>query len=129
MKSRNRVSSALLLSMLILTVAGACRQSGTSDVSQDESQRIVLATIDETKAFVQNDLAQPIPDSYDIPSYITSGLPIEQVYDTLEKRYPQFYGLEGETYLRAIMNAPEQYQQLSLENKAIRRYYDPNSRY
>ncbi|MDX1476537.1 MAG: hypothetical protein R3301_02485 [Saprospiraceae bacterium] len=130
MKSSSKsIYSFFRLLVVTMLLWSACQQSAPDQNSEEPAQRIVLNSLDETKVFVQNDLAQPIPDDYAIPSYISSGLPVTQVYDSLQQRYPQFYGLEGESYLQAIMAAPEQYLRMSLENKAIRRYYDPNSRY
>lgn len=119
---RSITSIAFLLIILSGLMAVGCS-------SKEKSEPIVLGTIEETREFVRNNLATPIPDSYDIPTYISSGLPLEQVYDSLARRYPDFYGLEGDTYLNAIMRNPERYLQMSLESKSIRRYYDPNSKY
>lgn len=113
---------------LFLTIAIACKNSEGEQKAQQEP-KIVLRTVDEAKAFISDNLKKPIPADYKIPSYITSKLPLEQVYDTLKMRYPTFYGKEGESYIQAIMADPNTYLQLSLESKSIRRYYDPNSDY
>lgn len=78
---------------------------------------------------VQSELPKPIPEDYQIPSYISSGLPLAQGYDTLARRYPLFYGFQGEQSLASSTKYPQTYQRMSLESKSIRRYYDRNSRY
>jgi len=140
---RSRISIIMLSFFVAVVISGvftACKQeSEQTSQSEADVQRtqqpaltrtsVVLKTLDEAREFVRTNLPKPIPDDYKIPVYISSELPLEQVYDTLEKKYPDFYGLDGETYLRAIMKAPDRYLKMSLESKSIRRYYDPNSRY
>lgn len=116
------ITNAMVLALVYSTLIMGCQ-------SKTEQEPIVLASIEETKEFVRNDLAAPIPDEYEIPAYISSGLPLDQVYDSLAQRFPDFYGLDGDTYLNAIMRSPERYLQMSLQSKSIRRYYDPNSKY
>ena len=77
---------------------------------------------------MKKNLDKGIPKDFNIPDYITSGLPVQQVYDSLGKRHPEFYGFTGK-YLDSIWRHPQRYLQLSDENKAIRRYYDPRSEY
>lgn len=129
MHTRHLQLRTSLFMLLALSLAIACKDSEASEKKAQPEQKIVLRTVDEAKAFISNNLKQPIPEDYKIPSYITSKLPLEQVYDTLKLRYPTFYGKEGESYIQAIMADPNTYLKLSLESKSIRRYYDPNSDY
>ena len=120
-----------LLVLVILIVFTSCNKSTdkVSDTTKKSEKKIVFKSEDDVKAFIAENLKQPIPSDYKIPSYITSGLPLTQVYDTLKLRYPSFYGKEGQAYLHAVMDDPNTYLKLSLESKSIRRYYDPNSKY
>lgn len=112
-----------ILPLLVLLSGWAC--SGKAA----EPEEVPLQSRLEARELVKRNLQEPIPDNYVIPTYIKSGLPLRQVYDTLAKRYPMFYGFQGEQYLDSIVRHPRRYLELSKESKAIRRYYDPNSRY
>lgn len=102
----------------------ACSASDTTAPAE-----VPLQNRQQALELVKAELPKPIPEDYVIPTYITSGLPLAQVYDTLARRYPMFYGFQDEQYLDSIVRYPQRYLQLNLESKAIRRYYDPNSRY
>ena len=130
-KMKLRTSTFLYMLVAALFCFGCGQDNGgaTSNAKRAAKSKIVFNSDDEVKEFIRNNLAQPIPNSYKIPKYISSGLPLEQVYDTLEVRYPGFYGKEGDDYLQAIKSNPETYLEMSLESKSIRRYYDPNSKY
>jgi hypothetical protein len=120
----------IYLLILVIFVGVACQQSTKgNEQPKEQKQKLVFRTEEEVKAFIGENLKKPIPADYKIPSYISSGLPLEQVYDTLKARYPTFYGKEGQSYIQAVMADPETYLKLSLESKSIRRYYDPNSKY
>jgi hypothetical protein len=128
-----RVRQQCFLACILLVLAGgvACQKttSGQSQATEKKADIPVLKTEDDVKNFITENLQKPIPPGYKIPSYITSELPLEQVYDTLEVRYPTFYGKRGKDYLQAVMADPATYLKMNVESKAIRRYYDPNSKY
>ena len=124
--STGSISRGVLICVTIAFISSMGCKNESSATNED---KIVLGTEDEAKAFVAEQLKKPIPPDYKIPAYITSGLPLSQVYDSLKVRYPDFYGKEHEEYLHAIMADPETYLKLNLESKAIRRYYDKNSKY
>lgn len=117
----------LLCSVIAIGIACGCQ--GNKGPDQKNEPQIVLNNLEEARAFMQEYLARPIPAEYDYPAYITSRLPLEQVYDSLAERYPDFYGLEGTAYVQAVQKDPHRYIKMITENKAIRKYYDKNSQY
>ncbi len=128
---RMRQHCLLAFTMIVLSGGVACQRTtpGQGKASDQGTAIPVLNTEDDVKAFINENLQKPIPPGYQIPSYISSGLPLEQVYDTLKVRYPNFYGKRGQEYMDAIKADPQTYLKMNLESKCIRRYYDPNSKY
>lgn len=120
----------MVLFFLVLLASGVWyRVYLASDVVKVAPPEVPLANREVARNLVRRNLQEPIPTDYLIPSYITSSLPQQQVYDSLAKRYPMFYGFHGDQFLDSIVRHPQRFLKMSNENKAIRRYYDPNSRY
>lgn len=88
-----------------------------------------LTSHDEVRSYITELLKEPIPEDYAIPEYITSGKDQEEVYSIFAQRFPMFYGFGSTQLLDSIIANPDEYPVMILENKAIRRYYDPNSKY
>ncbi len=129
------IYASLILLITLLAIMGLRQgyfaKSGAETVEERQGQSLELqfANRTEVQAFAKENLKKPIPEDFKIPTYITSGFPLEQVYDSLAIRFPQFYGFTGVQYLDSIWRRPQLYLQLINESKAIRRYYDPNSEY
>lgn len=136
---KNIIAMVLVLVCIISFVGQSCVQNPetvaktsdhkTHDPTPQISNSIVLNNLEEVKAFIRTALDKPLPTDYNVPAYISSGSEKEVVYQTLEKRYPEIYGLGGNTLLHAVSKYPELYLSMLQENKAIRRYYDPNSKF
>ena len=127
MAHKSMIRTCLITSAYLLCAGGMMAQNtARSMATTPEATRIRLATEEDAKAFVAEELKKPLPEDYQIPSYITSGYPLAQVYDSVSVRFPDFYGKRGDEYLHAIMKDPETYLKLNKESKAIRMYYDPN---
>ena len=99
--ARFRLQSLIVLVLTMMFGFIACQNSeqNNTDGTREAKSKIVFANEDEAKIFVAEQLEKPIPPDYKIPAYITSGLPLTQVYDTLKMRSPNFYGKEREEYL------------------------------
>lgn len=126
-KMHNRMLRFALYIAVVLGISSGCQvKKGQEDKPEPQ---IVLNSLEEARAFMQEYIDRPIPEDYDYPAYITSKLPLEQVYDSLAERYPDFYGLEGTAYVQAVQTDPHRYIKMITENKAIRKYYDKDSQY
>ncbi len=93
------------------------------------SQTTNFTTNEDVKAFMAEERIKPLSADYQVPGYITSGQKVEDVFKELKQRYPEFYDCNDAQLLDAVKNAPVRYAKMLDENKAIRRYYDPNSKY
>ena len=121
-----QLKSLAVLALMLMAGLITAQANTQSRPTQPNKSKLVFHNEDEVKAFVAENLKEPLPDDYQIPSYITSELPLTQVYDTIKARYPGFYGKTGDEYIRAIMADPDTYLKLNMESKAIRKYYDRN---
>ncbi len=97
--------------------------------ANQENQTLGFKNYEEVRAFMIEEKKKPLPDTYKIPEYITSKQKMDDVYKVFAKRYPEFYGFGSTQLLDSIMSHPVRYIEMLTENKAIRRYYDPNSTY
>ena len=98
-------------------------------VASQECQAVSFKNQDEVKVFMANERVKPLAENYQIPAYISSGHQLVDVFNELKTRYPEFYDISSEKLLDAVAEHPSRYAEMLNENKAIRKYYDPNSRY
>jgi hypothetical protein len=133
MNNFNLIRNSLLVFTLLLCALWWYRSTSPSPALASPQAPAATASIlknhQEVRAYMKAKVAEPIPAGYDIPDYITKGLTKDQVYDTFALRYPQFYGYGSTQLLDSIAKNPLLYDKMITENKAIRRYYDPNSKY
>jgi hypothetical protein len=92
-------------------------------VSQ-ESQTTNCTTNEDLKAFIAQEEAKPLPDNYEIPSYIISGKKVEDVFNTLKARYPEFFDISKTQMIDAVNGNTDRYTKMMNENKAIRKQYN-----
>ena len=100
-----------------------------SSTANSSNQELSFSNHEELKEFMRKEVDKPIPSDYEIPSYITSKLEKDSVYAVFGTRYPEFYGFGSTQLLDSAMRHPNRYVEMLTENKAIRRYYDPQSKY
>jgi hypothetical protein len=133
MNTFNLIRNSLLVFILLLFALwwyrSASPRSAQASSLAPAKMAPILKNHEEVSAYMKAKVAEPIPAGYDIPDYITKGLTKDQVYDTFALRYPQFYGYGSTQLLDSIAKNPLLYNKMITENKAIRRYYDPNSKY
>mgnify|MGYP000043754011 CR=1 FL=1 len=84
---------------------------------------------EEVRAYLRELQNEPIPANYKEPEYIGSGITRDEVYEEFSIRYPMFYGYGSTQLLDSIVANPRMYEVMLTENKAIRRQFDPNSKY
>ncbi len=133
-RNSNNVGYCIRLLVLLVACFWLSNCANSTDTSTDKQgvspkAETPLAGREEASALVAKMLEEPLPPQYEVPAYITSGLPIGMVYDTLAKRYPDFYGFTDTQLLDSIVQHPNRFWLMATENKAIRRYYDPHSKY
>ncbi len=97
--------------------------------SNQTNSAFTFHSYDEVKTFMNNEVEKPLPGEFKIPEYISSGQELDDVYKVFAKRYPEFYGFHGTQLMDSVWRHPVRYIDMITENKAIRRYYDPNSNY
>ena len=90
-------------------------------------ERMRRADVDALKAFVQQVLDEEVPADYPLPEVLkTAGSP-QAAELRFQERYPEFYGTQGATYLRAVAQSPVRYRQMIHETRAVRRFYQKSN--
>ncbi len=111
------------------TTSGESWSTTPTPSSSQQSSTLILKTQEDVQAFMTQERVKPLPGDYEIPAYISSGKKVGDVFNELKNRYPEFYGISKSQLLDAVKSNPTGYTKMLDENKAIRRYFDPNSKY
>ena len=138
-KTSKSFRTGILLAMLLFSACSetssqqeaAPTEPSTSDIEQIDQESISynIGTYQEAKAFMNAQVQIPIAEDYVTPEYIISATDQSEAFSEFGNRYPEFYGKEKTDLLDAVMEYPERYIEMINENKALRRQFDPNSRY
>lgn len=95
--------------------------------SQLSNNELSLMSDDDVKEYIHDIINTPPPSTYHLEQHYFEFSNYSDAVQSLSDKYPEFYGLSGQSLLDVIRRYPDKYKYLVFDTRILRDYYGNNN--